>query len=41
MLVHAIHEDARKFHEHFGCEPSPTDPLHLLLPIKDARAAQR
>ncbi|HNM84884.1 MAG: GNAT family N-acetyltransferase [Mycobacterium sp.] len=39
MLVHALHDDARNFHAHFGFEPSPTDPLHLLLSIKDARAA--
>lgn len=39
MLVHALHEDARKFYAHFGFEPSPTDPMHLLLAIKDARAA--
>lgn len=39
ILVHALHEDARDFYAHFGFEPSPTDPLHLLLLIKDARAA--
>ncbi|MEB3984202.1 GNAT family N-acetyltransferase [Mycobacterium sp. 663a-19] len=38
MLVHALHDEARRFHAHFGFEPSPTDPLHLLLTIKDARA---
>ncbi len=37
MLVHALHDDARAFYAHFGFEPSPTDPLHLLLLIKDAR----
>ena len=39
MLVHALHDDARTFYAHFGFEPSPTDPLHLLLLMKDARAA--
>jgi N-acetylglutamate synthase-like GNAT family acetyltransferase len=39
MLVHALHDQARAFYTHFGFEPSPTDPLHLLLLIKDARAA--
>lgn len=39
LLVHALHEDARSFYSHHGFEPSPTDPLHLLLAIKDARAA--
>jgi predicted N-acetyltransferase YhbS len=38
MLVHALHDDARNFYSHFDFEPSPTDPLHLLLLIKDARA---
>lgn len=37
LLVHAVHEQARTFYAHFGFEPSPTDPLHLLLLIKDAR----
>lgn len=38
LLVHALHDDARSFYERFDFEPSPTDPLHLLLLIKDARA---
>jgi GNAT superfamily N-acetyltransferase len=38
LLVHALHEQAREFYAHFDFEPSPTDPLHLLLLIKDARA---
>jgi predicted N-acetyltransferase YhbS len=39
LLVHALHENARSFYSHHGFEPSPTDPLHLKLPLKDARAA--
>jgi len=31
MLVHALHDQARAFYTHFDFEPSPTDPLHLLL----------
>lgn len=38
LLVHARHEPARRFYLHFDFEPSPTDPLHLLLLMKDARA---
>mgnify|MGYP001549230703 CR=1 FL=1 len=38
LLVHALHDEARTFYRHFDFEPSPTDPLHLLLLIKDARA---
>lgn len=39
LLVHALHDGARAFYEHFNFEPSPTDPLHLLLLMKDARSA--
>jgi GNAT superfamily N-acetyltransferase len=39
LLVHALHEQARAFYLKFDFEPSPSDPLHLLLLIKDARAA--
>lgn len=38
LLVHALHGDARAFYTHFDFEPSPTDPMHLLLPMKDARS---
>lgn len=38
ILVHALHDQARAFYLHFDFAPSPTDPLHLLLLIKDARA---
>lgn len=35
LLVHAARDEARSFYAHFGFEQSPTDPLHLLLPIAD------
>ena len=38
LLVHALHDDARSFYAHFEFEPSSTDPLHMLLLMKDARA---
>ncbi len=38
LLVHAVDEQARAFYARFDFEPSPTDPLHLLLLMKDARA---
>jgi GNAT superfamily N-acetyltransferase len=38
ILVHALHQDARAFYARYDFEPSPTDPLHLLLTMKDARA---
>jgi GNAT superfamily N-acetyltransferase len=37
FAVHAKDERARAFYEHFGFIPSPTDPLHLYLLIKDIR----
>lgn len=40
LLVHALHGQARAFYAHFDFEPSPTDSLHLLLLIKDARPAR-
>lgn len=38
LLVHALNDTARAFYAHFDFEASPTDALHLLLLIKDARA---
>lgn len=35
LLVHAKDEDARDFSLHFDFEPSPTDPLHLILRLAD------
>ncbi len=34
LVVHA-HAEAREFYERFGFEPSPSDPLHLILLMKD------
>jgi GNAT superfamily N-acetyltransferase len=38
LLVHAKHDRAQDFYKHFGFEPSPTDPLHLMILMKDVRA---
>ena len=35
LLVHAQDSDAKTFYENFGFEPSPSDPYHLLLIMKD------
>jgi hypothetical protein len=35
MVVHAKDERARAFYEHHGFAPSPTDPLHLYVLLKD------
>jgi GNAT superfamily N-acetyltransferase len=39
FIVHAKDERARSFYEYFGFAPSPTDPLHLYLLVKDLRHA--
>ena len=41
LLVHALHERARDFYLHYDFEPSPTDPMHLMLLMKDARMVIR
>jgi GNAT superfamily N-acetyltransferase len=38
MLVHAKHEAASRWYKRFGFEESPTDPLHMILLMKDLRA---
>lgn len=38
LLVHAKHEAARAWYMQYGFEASPTDPLHLVMLMKDARA---
>ena len=35
LLVHAKDDSAKAFYEHFTFEPSPSDPCHLLLIMKD------
>ena len=35
LLVHAKDDTAKAFYQHFDFEPSPSDPYHLLLIIKD------
>jgi GNAT superfamily N-acetyltransferase len=37
IVVHAKDEKARKFYERFDFIPSPTDPLHLFVLLKDIR----
>ena len=38
LLVHAKHDAAKAWYMQFGFEQSPTDPLHLLMLLKDMRA---
>ena len=37
MVVHARDAQARRWYEQFDFDPSPTDPLHLFLVMKDIR----
>ena len=37
LAAHAKDEQAATFYRHFGFEPSPTDPLHLFVSLKDVR----
>jgi len=39
ILVHALSEDARLFYERCGFQPSPFDPLTLMITLNDARQA--
>jgi len=41
IAVHAKDDAARAFYEHFNFQPSPTDPLHLFLLMKDVRSMLR
>lgn len=38
LLVHAKHGRAKAWYEPYGFEESPTDPLHLMMLMKDVRA---
>lgn len=39
LLVHALDEHARRFYLRHGLEPSPSDPLHLMILLKDIAAS--
>ena len=41
LAVHAKDEQARAFYERFDFVPSPTDPMHLFILLKDVRLAMR
>jgi len=38
LLVHAKHDTAKAWYTQYGFEESPTDPLHLMMLLKDVRA---
>ena len=37
LVVHALSEDAKQYYEQFGFQPSPTDPLDLMITLKDVQ----
>lgn len=37
LVVHAKDEEAARFYRHFNFDPSPTDPFHLFLLMKELR----
>jgi GNAT superfamily N-acetyltransferase len=41
LVVHAKEEQARRRYEQFDFEPSPTDPLHLFILLKDLKRPLR
>lgn len=41
LVVHAKDENARRFYEHFGFSPSPTDALQLYLLVKGIKRLAR
>ena len=38
LLVHALHEQAKQFYEHYGFQPSPAHPMMLMLRLSGVKA---
>jgi GNAT superfamily N-acetyltransferase len=38
LLVHALHEKAKQFYEHYGFRSSPTHPMTLMLRLSSVKA---
>ena len=38
LLVHALHERAKSFYEHYGFQASPVDPMALMLRLSSAKS---
>ena len=39
LLVHAVSDDAKRFYERCGFQPSPADPMTLMITMGDAGQA--
>ncbi len=37
FVVHALSDAAKQFYERFGFQPSPTDPMDLMIALQDAQ----
>ena len=38
FVVHVLSEEAKRFYEQFAFQPSPTDPMDLMITLKDAQS---
>ena len=38
LVVHTLSDEAKRFYERFGFQSSSTDPMDLMIPLKDAKA---
>lgn len=38
LIVHALHDRAKQFHEHYGFQESPQHPMTLMLRLNSAKA---
>ena len=38
LLVHALHEQAKRFYNHYGFQPSPTHPMMLMMRLSGVKA---
>ncbi|MGB3391358.1 MAG: hypothetical protein WBA88_25645 [Pseudaminobacter sp.] len=39
MIVHALSAEAKAFYERIGFEPSPLDPMTLMVTLADMKAS--
>ena len=39
LVVNALHERAATFYRRYGLEPSPTNPLDLMITVNDIKAS--
>ena len=37
FVVHALSDETKQFYEQFGFQPAPTDPMDLMINLKDAQ----